>query len=675
MGGLSISGRIKNIKMRTRLISAFLIVAILMLSTLVFAISTLRSTVVSISEKSMETITDPLKHILEARVIMGETIVTGSDLAYQTDPIVRGMMFNDIFEKISEITEHMEIFYFSLRFEESKLLHNEIMESLIEYATKLENYRNILNNGEDAGRYYPVEISPLTEKALQGMTDLNRSRLARGNLVVMEENEADLAVSINRLITITVIGLSLVVIFGIYFSISNSRPVIMGSNIIKKIAAGDFTAKFPENYSAEFGEFFTSCNHLVEFNRTTIDNLRETSHTLRDSAEQLTKISSLMEMNSKGLNEKTSSVSIATEEFSAGMTQATNALFTAGSHISIVATSISEINATIDNVAAAAEETSTRVTESSSLVDVIQSSITNSSASIEQVSEAVDLVAQSIDEISKSIAVMRKQSGVTKSKMSDADVKAKNTNSIINSLEESSKQINKIIAVINDIADQTNMLALNAAIEAAGAGEAGKGFMVVANEVKELAKQTSDATIEIVNHVEMMQMKMPEAVDAVSEITDIIKTMMEYINTFAKEMDQQDIRSDQIADESSAAAVKMKEITFEINRITQNAQSVTKTVLESTKGVNEIAKSTAELSVGAHEIAESSERASENMNEINRTAKDMTDGLVDISKNVFLISDGASDVNQSAAQTKEASETILKIAEEMEKSVIHLKTR
>jgi len=672
---VSLRGGIKNIKMRTRLIIAFLLVAILMLAALLFAINTLRTTVMSISESNATTLMEPLKHILEARVAMGDAIVNGYEISFHSDPVVREIMFNDIFNNISEIVSNMEVFYASLRFEESKILHSEVMEKIQDYSERLEIYRTMINNGEDASGYYTREITPITDEALKGMTELNRSRLARGNAVVMQDNAIVLENSINRMILISIIGLVLTAVFGAYFSISNSRPVIIGSVLIKKIAGGDFTAKFPENYGAEFGEFFTLCNQLIEFNRKTIDDLRETAHTLRDSATQLTKISTLMEMNSQGLNEKTSSVSIATEEFSAGMTQATNALFTAGSHISAVASSISEINSTIDTVAAAAEETSTIVTESSNLVDDIQNSITNSSNSIEQVSNAVDSVAHSIDEISKSIAVSRKHSRVSKMKISDADVKAKNTNEIIQSLVESSRQINKIIVVINDIADQTNMLALNAAIEAAGAGEAGRGFMVVANEVKELAKQTSDATVEIVNHVENMQMKMPEAVDAVSEITTIIKTMTEYINLFAEEMDQQDIRSDQIADESLAAAGKMKEINYEINRISQNAQSVTRAVVDSTKGVNEIAKSTAELSVGAREISVRSERASENMNEINRTAQEMTSGLVDISKNVFLISDEAADVNQSAAQTKEASETILKIAGEMEDSVSHIKTR
>ena len=67
------------------------------------------------------------------------------------------------------------------------------------------------------------------------------------------------------------------------------------------------------------------------------------------------------------------------------------------------------------------------------------------------------------------------------------------------------QSISKVTEVITEISEQTNLLALNATIEAARAGEAGKGFAVVANEIKELAKQTAEATKEIKTKIEGIQ--------------------------------------------------------------------------------------------------------------------------------------------------------------------------
>jgi twitching motility protein PilJ len=94
----------------------------------------------------------------------------------------------------------------------------------------------------------------------------------------------------------------------------------------------------------------------------------------------------------------------------------------------------------------------------------------------------------------------------------------------IKRLGERSQEIGSVISIINGIAERTHILALNASMHAASAGEAGRGFAVVANEVQKLAENAREATAQISNLVNNIQI---ETADTVTTMNDAISQVVQ----------------------------------------------------------------------------------------------------------------------------------------------------
>jgi methyl-accepting chemotaxis protein len=141
----------------------------------------------------------------------------------------------------------------------------------------------------------------------------------------------------------------------------------------------------------------------------------------------------------------------------------------------------------------------------------------------EEVCRNTDTVASAAEEMQATIREISTNSTQAAQASNNAVQAANSADDIMRRLDGSSSEIGEVLRLIQTIAEQTNLLALNATIEAARAGEAGKGFAVVANEVKELAKQTADATESIGAKVVSMQQDTSAAVTSIKQFGEIIQ--------------------------------------------------------------------------------------------------------------------------------------------------------
>jgi methyl-accepting chemotaxis protein len=192
-------------------------------------------------------------------------------------------------------------------------------------------------------------------------------------------------------------------------------------------------------------------------------------------------------------------------------------------------------------------------------------------ASSTQAAETLSTVAASVNELNQATNEIAQSVAETAAATNEAQEKAITANTAIERLGEDSEKIGGIVEVITSIAEQTNLLALNATIEAARAGEAGKGFAVVANEVKELAKQTAQATDEISSMISSLQSETSGAVSAVEEITEIVARVNDLANTIASAAEEQTATVAEINDSVNSSAEQVSRLEHQAEALAEQA--------------------------------------------------------------------------------------------------------
>ena len=303
----------------------------------------------------------------------------------------------------------------------------------------------------------------------------------------------------------------------------------------------------------EFSELNASVHALISNTRKMVQDIQDNSMQLHRSSDKLSQVADIMDTEAGETAARSQSVSSAAEEMSANMGSVAAATEEAAANVNMMTTATEEIGSTVNE---------------------IQQSTAKAKTITDQAVQEAEDISHKVDE-----------------------------------LGNSAQDIGKVTETITEISSQTNLLALNATIEAARAGEAGKGFAVVANEIKDLAKQTAEATGEIKQRIEGIQNSTNVTVNGIRNITGIINEIDSIVSNIAIALDEQ--------------AGTMTELTVNIQQAGEGIGEVAENVAQSSSVAGEIASDIAQVNKAAEEITEGTGQVKDKANELKQYAANL----------------------------------------------------
>ncbi len=255
-----------------------------------------------------------------------------------------------------------------------------------------------------------------------------------------------------------------------------------------------------------------------------------------------------------------------------------------------------DLNASVAQILASTQQQASSTGEQAAAVHETTATMEEISQSGAQISEKAREVAASAEATSTATEGGLHAVGGVRTSMEGIQEQAEAVAENIVTLSERTQAVGEIIATVNDIAEQSNLLALNAAIEAAAAGDSGRSFAVVAREMKNLADQCKEATVQVrsllgdiqkgINTSVMLTEEAVKRVDGGRQQVDVAERTM-------RDLANNTVRSIQ-AFQQIVAATNQQQIGFE--QVTRAVQNIRQASEQNALGTRELEQAAASLS-------------------------------------------------------------------------------
>ncbi len=424
----------------------------------------------------------------------------------------------------------------------------QVKENTAQYQKAVERMAELVNESSQLEIGTLRKIGPVVAQQLKELDlSISDEEEALGTLVESKSQN-----SVRFMLIFSCIAIAAGIVFAILLTRSITGPVQKILNYVEKVAKGDFTSTLTVNQQDEVGQMSAALSATVTELGKMISEIITGVNTLSSSSTELASISTQLSATSETASERASTVASSSEEMSVNMNSVSAAMEQSANNVGMVATAVEEMSATVNEIAQNAAK------------------------------------AKSISE--------------------DAVTQSNQTTIKINDLGKAAEKIGKVTEVITEISEQTNLLALNATIEAARAGEAGKGFAVVANEIKDLAKQTAAATVDIKNQIHEMQGTTESTIVDIEGISNIINAINDIITTIATAVEEQSSATSEISENVAQAASGITEVNENVAQSSTAIQTITVDIGEISNGNNEISSSSSDVNKSANELSKLAEQ-------------------------------------------------------------------
>lgn len=257
----------------------------------------------------------------------------------------------------------------------------------------------------------------------------------------------------------------------------------------------------------------------------------------------------------------------------------------------------SEILAATTQQIATTTEQNASVTQTMATVDEIVTTVAQTADRARGVAEASQLSVHTSIEGQNSVAASMEG-------MRNIRQRVEAIAETILALSERTQQIGEIIATVNGIAEQSKLLALNASIEAARAGEEGRGFNVVAQEVRQLAEQSQEATRRITGILNEIQQATNTAVMVTEEGSKEADTGMVLVEQAGAALQTLSNTIDIAAQASNQIAASTQQQTSGMGQLAAAMTSMKQATAQSAISIRQAELSAQELAETARELEE-----------------------------------------------------------------------